>query len=127
MSNIRSYKDLIVWQRTLQLAKEIYRLTKHFPSEEQFGLVSQMRRAVVSILSNIAEGSGRSFAKEWRQFYSFAYGSSLELESQLILSRELEFAPNNDFQKSFDLLEEVSKMLQSILRNLKTSKLESKK
>lgn len=123
MSKIRSYKDLIVWQRSLQLAKEIYKLTKHFPKEEQFGLVPQMRRAVVSILSNIAEGSGRGFVKEWRQFYSFAYGSSLELESQLILCRELKLAPSNDFQKCFDLLEEVSKMLRSILKNLKTSQL----
>ncbi len=123
MSNIRSYKDLIVWQRSLQLAKEIYYLTKSFPKEEQFGLISQMRPAVVSILSNIAEGSGRGFAKEWRQFYSFAYGSVLELESQLILSRELKFAPGSSFQKSFELLEEVSKMLQAILKNLKTNKL----
>src|SRR3989344_3729513 len=101
MSQIKSYKELIVWQRTLELCKEIYRLTKDFPKEEQFVLVSQMRRAVISILSNIAEGSGRYFVNEWKQFYSFAYGSALELEAQMILSQELKLISDGSAKKSF--------------------------
>jgi four helix bundle protein len=119
MSKINSYKDLIVWQKTLELSKEIYLLTKNFPKEEQFGLISQMRRASVSILSNIAEGSGRYFSNEWKQFCSIAYGSALELESQLILCRELGFINENTSKKSLGLLEEVSKMLLTILKNLR--------
>lgn len=120
MPKINSYKDLIVWQKALELSKEIYSITKNFPKEEQFGLVSQMRRAVVSILSNIAEGSGRYYSGEWKQFYSIAYGSTLELEAQLILSKELEFISVDSTKKSFGLLEEISKMLLTILKNLRT-------
>src|SRR3989344_4350629 len=111
MTKINSYKDLIVCDRALELSKEIYQLTNKFPKEEQFGLISQMRRAVVSILSNIAEGSGRHFVNEWRQFYSYAYGSALELEAQLTLCQELKFTLNENFTRSFALLEKVSKML----------------
>jgi four helix bundle protein len=126
MPKINSYKDLTVWQKALELSKEIYLLTKNFPKEEQFGLVSQMRRAAVSILSNIAEGSGRYYSGEWKQFYSISYGSTLELEAQLILSRELGFITQDASRKSFVLLEEISKMLLTILKNLrKTSYLES--
>lgn len=127
MAKIKSYKDLIVWQKTLELAKEIYALTNKFPREEQFGLVSQMKRAAVSILSNIAEGSGRYYSGEWKQFYSFAYGSVLELEAQLILSRELNFITEENSKRTLELLEEISKMLLAILKNLRTSYLESKK
>lgn len=118
MSQIKSYKELIVWQKALELSKEIYKLTGNFPKEEQFVLVSQMRRAVISILSNIAEGSGRYFVSEWKQFYSFAYGSALELEAQLILSTELSLATHKSAEISFGLIEEVLKMLSTILKNL---------
>lgn len=126
MTKIKSYKDLIVWQKALELSKEIYLLTKKFPAEERFGLISQIRRAAVSILSNTAEGSGRQYVNEWRQFYSFAYGSALELEAQLILSKELKFFDDSGFKRSFELLEEVTKMLHAILRNLKANYLEAR-
>lgn len=118
---IKSYKDLIVWQRAIELVKEIFKLTRDFPREETYGIVSQMRRAAISIPSNIAEGSGRSFKKEWRQFYSISYGSTLELETQLIISRDLNLANKESFIKSFQLIEEVSKMIRVIINNLKTS------
>lgn len=119
MTKINSYKDLIVWQKTLELSKEVYLLTGKFPKDEKFGLISQMRRAAVSVLSNIAEGSGRYFTNEWKQFCYIAYGSALELESQLILSVELGFATKQSSQKSFSLLEEVTRMLLSMLKNLR--------
>ena len=85
----QSYKDLVVWQKGISLAKETYRLTANFPGEEKFGLVSQMRRAAVSIPSNIAEGQARHTTGEFVQFISHAEGSTAELETQVILSIEL--------------------------------------
>src|SRR4029077_15958892 len=87
----RSYKDLIVWQNGIALAKLIYELTKNFPSEERFGLVAQMRRAAVSIPSNIAEGQALHTTGEFIQFISHAEGSVAELDTQFILSIELNF------------------------------------
>lgn len=125
MSYIKSYKDLIVWQKSIDLVKEIFDLTRNFPKEEIYGITSQMRRAAVSIPSNIAEGSGRRFNNEWQQFYSFAYGSTLELETQMIISRDLGFAPIQSFSKSFSLIEEISKIIKTISRNLKLKNLVS--
>ena len=90
-NSTRSYKDLIVWQKGIALAKLIYQLTKKFPSEEKFGLVAQMRRAAVSISSNVAEGQARHTTGEFIQFISHAEGSVAELDTQLILSIELKF------------------------------------
>ena len=118
MAYIKSYKELIVWQKSMVLVKEIFRLTEKFPKSELYGLVSQMRRASVAIPSNIAEGYGRRSRKEYTQFYSIAYGSGLELETQLILSKDLKLARENDFQKSEALLSEVLKMLNSMSRKL---------
>src|SRR5919204_4156129 len=87
----RSYKDLVVWQKGIALAKLVYQLTKDFPSDEKFGLVAQMRRAAVSVPSNIAEGQARHTTGEFIQFISHAEGSVAELDTQLILSIELRF------------------------------------
>ena len=111
MVYIKSYKELIVWQKAMELAKAIFELTACFPKSELYGLVSQMRRAVVSIVSNIAEGYGRKSRKEYSQFYAIAYGSALELETQLILSKALKMASEEKFEKSEKLLLEVLKML----------------
>lgn len=108
---IHSYKELIVWQKSIELVKLIYGMTSLFPKNEQFGLVMQLRRAVVSIPSNIAEGYARRSHKEYLQFYSVAYGSALEVETQLIISRELKFASPQHFTKIENLLEEIIKML----------------
>lgn len=112
---LKSYKELIVWQKSIQLVKEIFILTDKLPKSEIYGLVSQMRRAAVSIPSNIAEGYGRRSIKEYAQFYSISYGSALELETQLIVCMELEFISTEQLRKGQSLLEEVLKMLNSML------------
>ncbi|MBI3103487.1 four helix bundle protein [Candidatus Daviesbacteria bacterium] len=108
---IQSYKELIVWQKSIQLVKEVYKLTSLFPRNEQFVIISQIHRAVISIPSNIAEGYARRSHKEYLQFYAIAYGSALELDTQLVISKELQLAPTESFSKSEELLLEVIKML----------------
>ena len=95
----------------MDVVTEIYRFTEKFPKTEIYGLVSQMRRSAVSIPSNIAEGYGRRSHKEYLQFYSIAYGSALELETQLIISKDLNFVSEEGFTDIEDLLREVVKML----------------
>lgn len=119
MTYIKSYKELIVWQKAIQLVKEIFILTDKFPKSELYGLVSQLRRAAVSIPSNIAEGYGRKTKKEYAQFYAIAYGSSLELETQIIIAKELRFADIKDFAKVDLLLGEVLRMLNSMTSKMK--------
>ena len=114
MKTINSYKDLIIWQKSISLVKEIYKLTSLFPQNEQFGIVAQLRRASVSIPSNIAEGYGRRTIKERQQFNLMAYGSALEIETQLLISKELKFAQANQFLLSENILLEVIKMLNKI-------------
>jgi len=108
---LQSYKELIVWQKSVELVEAIYQLTSSFPKDELFGIISQIRRASVSIPSNIAEGYGRRSHKEYKQFYSISYGSALELETQLLISKRLELASNDKFPKSESLLNEVIRML----------------
>ena len=88
---VQSYRDLKVWQAGIELAVECYRLTAQFPSHERFGLASQIRRAAVSIPSNIAEGQGRRRTREFLRFLAIAYGSLMELETQILLSTRLEY------------------------------------
>lgn len=113
----RSYKDLVVWQKGIALAKLIYQLTKSFPSEETFGLVAQMRRAAVSIPSNIAEGQARHKTGEFIQF-SHAEGSLAELDTQVILSIELKFARAENADVPFELISELRRMLNALRRKL---------
>jgi four helix bundle protein len=114
----RSYKDLVVWQKGIALAKLIYQLTKNFPSEEKFGLVAQMRRAAVSVPSNIAEGQARHTTGEFIQFISHAEGSVAELDTQLILSIELKFSSETAAEPAFTLLGEIRRMLNALRRKL---------
>ena len=114
----RSYKDLIVWQKGVTLAKLIYQLTQHFPSEEKFRLVAQMRRAAVSIPSNIAEGQARRTTGEFVQFISTAEGSVAELDTQLILSIELKFCHERKAKGPFELVAELRRMLNVLRRKL---------
>ena len=118
---IRDYKDLHVWQKGMQLAKGIYLLTGRFPSEEKFGLVSQMRRAAVSIPSNIAEGQARNTTGEFVQFISHAEGSAAEVDTQLRLSIELGYYSTNDLEAVFRLLTDVQKMLKRLRYSLTTN------
>ena len=114
----QNYKDLVVWQKGISLAKAIYRLTTKFPGEEKFGLVSQMRRAAISIPSNIAEGQARHTTGEFIQFISHAEGSTAELETQVILSIELGFAEVQSTKAVFILLDDIRRMLNGLRRKL---------
>ena len=113
-----SYKDLIVWQKSIVLVREIYELTKTFPNEEKFGLVSQMRRAAVSVPSNIAEGQARRTTPDFVRFVSNAEGPLAELDTQLILALQLGFCNEARSEKCFDLIEENKKMLNALRRKL---------
>lgn len=104
-----THKDLIVWQKSIQLVVEVYKLTKTLSEEEKYGLISQMRRASVSIPSNIAEGSGRNSTKEYVRFVNISRASLSELDTQLIICKELNFVSDT---KTIDgLIDEIGKML----------------
>ncbi len=118
---VKSYKDLLVWQKGITLVKKVYQLTQAFPDAEKFGLVSQMRRAAVSIPSNIAEGQARHTRREFIQFLSHSEGSVAELETQLILGVELGYCTLADTQAVTSLATEMSKMLDSLRRKLEVS------
>jgi four helix bundle protein len=114
----RSYKDLVVWQKGIALAKLIYQLTNKFSGEEKSGLVAQMHRAAVSIPSNIAEGQVRHKTGEFIQFISHAEGSLAELDTQLILNIELRFPRAEDADVAFELISELRRMLNVLRRKL---------
>ena len=114
----RSHKDLLVWQKGISLAKLVYALTRSFPAEEKFGIVAQMRRAAVSIPSNIAEGQARHTTGEFIQFISHAEGSLAELDTQLILSIELKFCTASAAIPAFELIGELRRMLNALRRKL---------
>ena len=114
----QNYKDLIVWQKGIELGKIIYRLTATFPQEERFGLISQMRRAAVSIPSNIAEGQARRTTPEFIQFVSHAEGSAAELDTQIILAVELDFCCETDVLPIYELNDEIRRMLNALRRKL---------
>ena len=114
---MKSHKDLIVWQKSMDHVAAIYVATKAFPNEELFGIVSQMRRAAVSIPSNIAEGYGRLYDKETVKFLSNALGSASELETQLIISKDLGYLLIEDFQKLITQIEEFIRMLSALIKS----------
>ncbi len=116
---IRSFKDLIVWQRSMDLAVRIYRITQKLPASEQFGLTSQLRRAAVSIPSNIAEGYGRQSPGYYRQFLSISRGSLMELETQIDICERLEYLAQSDTEDIFKEITEISKMLTSLISKIK--------
>ncbi len=118
MSEDGNYKNLIVWQKSIILVKQIYLLTQKFPSEEKFGLASQMRRAVVSVPSNIAEGQARRTTGDYIRFVSIAEGSLAELETQLIIAIELNFCLKSETESCFSLMLEIRKMLNALRRSL---------
>jgi len=115
---IHSYKDLVVWQKAMDLVSLIYKLTANFPNSELYGLSSQMRRAAISIPSNIAEGRRRGHKKEFLQFLFNAYGSGAELETQLEIAKRLPKMKSLDYTEIDLHLEEVMKMLNIMIKNL---------
>lgn len=116
---IRSFTDLEAWKEGHRLVLLFYDVTKKFPSSEKFGLVNQIRRAAVSITSNIAEGFSRNGAREKVQFYYMALGSLTELQNQLIISRDLNFLSKEDFEKISEQSIIVSKLINGIIKSAK--------
>lgn len=118
ISRPRDYHDLLVWKKGMELAKHVYEITKTFPEVEKFGLVSQMRRAAVSVPSNIAEGQARNTTGEFIQFLSHAVGSVSELDTQLILSVELGYCSQAKTETARSLILELRKMITALRRKL---------
>ena len=114
---IASHKDLLVWQRSMDLVETVYRLTGSIPSEEKWGLVSQMRRAAISVPSNIAEGYGRQATGEYRHHVSIGRGSLLELETQILLARRLKYLQAADTESVLKEIDEISRMLATLFQN----------
>ena len=113
-----SYRDLKVWQRSIELSVAIYKLTVEFPREEIYGLTAQLRRASVSVASNIAEGYGRTSKGEYKQFLGMARGSVLELQTQLVISEKLGFGQLEHIKTAQDLAEQTGKMLWALMEKL---------
>jgi four helix bundle protein len=118
---MHKYKELRVWQKSMDLVIEVYNLTKSFPDTEKFGLISQMNRSAVSVPSNIAEGAGRNNPKEFYQFLGIAKGSLAELETQIEISRRLKFQNNNDFEQLLELTDHVGRMISKLQMAIKDS------
>jgi len=117
---IKSYQDLIVWQKAMDLVMSVYKLTEDFPKSEIYGITSQMRRSAVSIPSNIAEGSRRSSRKDFRHFLQNAYGSGAELETQIEIAKRMSFGKGLQYQNIDGILNEVMRMLNGLIRSLRT-------
>jgi len=115
---VRDYRDLLVWQKGVAFVKDIYLATKRFPSDERFGLTDQMRRAAVSIPSNIAEGHARQHRKEFRQFLHITLGSLAELDTQLTVARDLEYISEEEIAGLGDKLTELRKMTCGLIAKL---------
>ena len=116
---VQSFRDLLVWKRSIQLATATYQLTRDFPREEIYGLTSQMRRAAVSVASNIAEGQGRLSTGEFQQFLGMARGSTFELQTQLEVARSLGMGSTILISEAEALSLEVGKMINGLLKSLK--------
>ena len=118
----QSYRDLVAWNKAMDLVMEIYRLTHNFPREEIFGLMSQLRRSAVSIPSNIAEGQGRLSKGEFRNFLGNARVSLSELETQVLIAEKLSFLQKSDAADLLDLTAEVGRILNGLIASTKNTK-----
>jgi four helix bundle protein len=116
---IRSYRDLIVWQKAMRLVTEVHDLTRNFPRSRDHGLGGQMRRAALSVPSNIAEGHGRDHLRDYLRHLSIAKGSLAELETQILSARAIAGVPAKDVERLLDLCAEIGKMLNVLYRKLK--------
>ena len=120
---LKNYKELNVWQKAYQLCLNIYKNTQDFPGEEKYGLVSQIRRAAVSVPSNIAEGYGRKSTKEYLQLLYVAYGSICELETQILLSGDLKYIEAGDLERLQQDTGAVERMLKALIKSLENKHL----
>jgi four helix bundle protein len=114
-----SFRDLIVWQKAVELSAGIYKFTASFPSSEQFGLTNQLRRASVSVASNIAEGYGRSTKGEYIQFLGHARGSNCEVQTQLVIAGKLGFGSEQKLREAENLCDEIGRMLVVLMKKLR--------
>lgn len=115
---MHKYKDLKVWQKSIELVVEVYKATAEYPKDERFGLISQTQRSAVSIPSNIAEGAGRNHDKEFVQFLAISNGSSYELETQILVAERLGFMPKEASETICERLDEIQKMNYNLQRSL---------
>ena len=118
---MNNYKDLKIWQKAVDLSVKVYELTKGFPKDEMYGLTSQMRRCSVSIASNIAEGSGRNSKKDFNNFLGISYGSTCELETQIIIARKIKLINDETLSEVQKEIYEIQKMNWALKRSLKLS------
>ena len=118
MSQVESYRDLVVWQRAMTLIEEVYKLSETFPKQEQFGVTAQVRRACISIAANIAEGHSRGTRKDYAHFVSMARGSLAEVETYLILAGRLQLATKDQLTPIWFLAQEVGKMMNALHHRL---------
>ncbi|MBN2561310.1 MAG: four helix bundle protein [Phycisphaerae bacterium] len=116
---LRTFKELKVWQRSYHLCLQVYAVSKRFPADERFGLITQLRRAAVSVSSNTAEGYNPSSRKDYLRFLSIALGSLAELETQLMLSKDLELCGEGEVVELIDNADEVQRMLKALMKSLK--------
>jgi four helix bundle protein len=108
---MRPHQNLDVWRKAIDFVVDVYKITEEFPKEEKFGLTSQVRRTAVSVVANIAEGAGRKSTKEFINFLSIAQGSASEVETELLISLRLNYLTEEDYQRLFNSLDEIGKML----------------
>ena len=119
---VLSYRDLVAWQKAMDFAAEVYRLTKRFPDDERYGITSQLRRAVISIASNIAERQGRQSTGEFRQFLGHARGSLLETETQILLAERLRYLSVPDAENLLACSAELGKILNGLIASLQEAR-----
>ncbi|MCX6078800.1 MAG: four helix bundle protein [Chloroflexi bacterium] len=119
MTTVRNYRELIAWQKAMNLVENVYLATKQFPKEELYGLTSQVRRSAVSIPSNIAEGQARKSTAEFLNFLSIANGSRAEMETQILLAQRLNYVTSDTANQILSLSEEVSRLLYGLMNSLK--------
>ena len=119
---IKTYRDLLTWQKSLALVTEIYRVSRSFPKDEVYGLAQQMRRSAVSIPSNIAEGYGRNSTSDYVRFLHVASGSLYELQTQAEIALNLRYLKKSDFDKLYESSREIERMLSSLIRKLENSR-----
>lgn len=115
----RSYQDLIVWQKAMDFIEQVYALSKTFPSNESFGLTAQIRRAAVSIPSNIAEGQAKQSSSDFRRYLNISQGSRAEVETQLMIAQRLSCITNDELESALSLSNEIKRMIHILGKKLK--------
>jgi len=117
---MKTFRDLLVWQKAMKVVTEVYQITQSFPKEELYGLTSQIRRSAVSIPSNMAEGYGRNSTKDYLRFLQIANGSLYELQTQIEIALNLEYITKQDFEKAYENSREIERMLSSLIRKIES-------